>query len=363
MFWYMFFGTLCYAQSIESKFQAILDSVYNANPEAVGFVVHVEAPKKGISWSSAAGYSNKNTKQPLDAGQPVILASNTKTYVSATILKLVETQHFGLDDCISNLITKKSRGLLEGDGYDLNRITVRHLLSHTSGIADYVNDDYFAFVNKNLQHQWTREQQVALAVTVGSPVAPPGKKFNYADINYLLLTEIIERCSQKPFYTAISELLDFKKHGLRSTWFLDLEAPPENMKPMVHHYWDKYNWDTYDIDPSWDMYGGGGLAATMKDVALFFQLLFDGEIIKDDRLLEQMHTLVLPAEESNYCLGLRDIMFAGKAHAWYHGGFWGTDAMYVPALDASVTIVALQRDERDLNAVISAKLVDILSKE
>jgi D-alanyl-D-alanine carboxypeptidase len=348
------------AQNLELKFQKVLDSVYKANPDAVGIMIHVESSAKGVSWTSAAGYSDKELLTPIDKDQPVLLASNTKIYVAAAVLKLIEDKKIRLNDNVRDLITKKSRKLFEKDGYDLTKITIKHLLSHTSGIADYVNDDYFEFVNKNPDHKWTRDEQITLSVDVGSPLSQPGEKYKYADINYLLLTEIIEGITKKPFYTAIPELLSFRELGLNSTWFVDLQEKPLHTKPLVHHYWDKYKWDSYALNPSWDLYGGGGLASTTKDLALFFQLLFDGKIIKDPVLLEEMHTLVLSRSESTYCLGVRNILFAGTTTAYYHGGFWGTDAMYIPELGTTITMATLQKDKRDLNAAISQIIIGLI---
>lgn len=348
------------AQSLENKFQQVLDSVYNANKDAVGVMIHVESPDKNISWTSAVGYADKTTKEVLNKNQPVLIASNTKTYVAVAIVKLVEQGKIKLDQPIADLINTKTKELLSGDGYNLNQITVRHLLSHTSGIADYVNDDYFDYVNEYRDYQWSRDEQIQLSVKVGEPLAEPGKKFSYGDINYLLLTEIIENKTKKTFYTAIRDLLDFKKHKLNDTWFVNLEEYPKNTLPLAHQYYDKYSWDSADLNPSWDLYGGGGLASTTKDLALFFQLLFEGKIIKDKILVEQMHTLVLPKEESIYCLGLRKIFFYSTITAYYHGGFWGTDLMYIPDMNTTVSVFTLEKSKRDLNAEISYKILQAI---
>ena len=205
------------AQKTEKKFQYILDTSYQANLDVTGIMFHVEAPDQNISWTSAVGLSDLESRTELHKDQPVLIASNTKTYVSAATIKLVEKEHFKLDDAITNLISTPTAKLLKSDGYDLNAITVRHLLSHTSGIADYVDDDYFKFIQENPGYQWTRDAQIQRAVEVGQPLDSAGKQHEYGDINYLLLTEILERFTKQPFYTAIRELLDFKGHQLNST--------------------------------------------------------------------------------------------------------------------------------------------------
>ncbi len=350
------------AQTIEKEFQQVLDSVYNANKDAVGIMVHVESPDKNISWTSAVGYADKATQEAIDKNQPAIIASNTKTYVAAAIVKLVEHRKIKLDQSIADLINPKTKEFLSGDGYNLKQITVRHLLSHTSGIADYVNDEYFASVFENRGHEWSRDEQIQFAIEKEEPLAEAGKVFKYGDINYLLLTEIIENKTGKPFYTAIRELLDFKKHKLNATWWYSLEDYPKNVLPLAEQYYKEHDIAVSDLHPSFDLYGGGGLAATTKDLAMFFQLLFEGKIIKDKKLIEEMHTLVLPKEESIYCLGLRKISFYRTITAYYHGGFWGTDVMYIPDMNTTVSVYTLEKSKRDLNAEISYKILQIMKE-
>ncbi len=352
-------SNVCNAQKLEQKFQHILDSTYQENINAIGIMIHVESPNKNISWSSAVGFSNKKTKEKLNKNQPLLIASNTKTYVSATILKLVENGILKLNQPIKKIIHRKTKRLLKNSGYNVTKITVKQLLSHTSGITDYVNDAYFSFVKENPNHNWTRYEQIKLAMKMAKPIES-GKTFAYGDINYLLLTEIIESKTRKPFYTAIRELLEFKKHKLNNTWFVNLENKPKNTLPLAHQYSEKQNWDSYNINPSWDLYGGGGIASTTKDLALFFQLLFEGEIIKDKEVLKNIYTYVLPKEKSIYCLGIRRINFFREATAYYHGGWWGTDVMYLPDYNTTISVFTLQKEKRELNAQISHQIINVL---
>lgn len=342
-----------------TELQYVLDTTYAAHPDAVGLLVHVQAPDQGLSWTGAAGSAQKNTKEKLDPHTPVLIASNTKTYVAAAIVKQVEQGHFQLDDAIAKLLTPSTQKLLSEEGYAIDQIKVRHLLSHTSGIADYVDDAYFDTVHKQPKRNWERKEQMKLAMQVAEPLGPPGQQFQYADLNYLLLTEIIETQSQKPFYTAIRELLDFKKHGLNTTWWANLEKEPQSSLPTAHQYWNKRDWDSYEINPSWDLYGGGGLIANAQDMGRFFSLLFEGKIIEDQALLSEMWTYVLPKETSNYCLGLRNISFHGRK-GYYHGGFWGTDVLYLPETGTSVAAICLEKDTRYLNERLSADLLKVL---
>lgn len=196
---------------------------------------------------------------------------------------------------------------------------------------------------------------------IGEPLAEPGLKFKYCDINYVLLTEIMEGITKEPFYQSISRLIGFKELGLTNTWFASLERKDQS-DFLVHQYWSEKEWDSHAINPSWDLYGGGGLAASVGDLARFFQYLFEGKIIQDKKLLKLMHSYVLPKDESKYCLGLMRIPFSGD-EAYYHGGFWGTDAMYLPKLNASFSAIVLEKDERDVKKIVNERIVAILKSK
>lgn len=353
----------CFSQNLEQKFQAILDSSYQANKDAIGFMIHIESPDNKISWTSAVGFTDKEKSTKLDKNQPLLIASNTKTYVSATILRLVEKDKVQLDQTIKNLVKRKTKRLLNKAGYDINKITLRHLLSHTSGISDHVDKSYFIFVNENPKYQWTRDEQIALAMKKATPVKA-GTSYSYADINYLLLTEIIERLTKKHFYKAIRELLDFKKHQLDHSWFVNLESSPAEALSFPKQYSSKFTVNSSQINPSWDLYGGGGQATTTKDLALFFQLLFNGEIIKDPAILAQMSANVISKEDSrNYCLGLFNIPSFFGTNVYYHGGFWGTDVVYVPSINTSIAIFTLVREKRDVNVQMNRAIIDLIKSE
>ncbi len=343
------------AQSLQDQISSLFDSVYQHNQEALGILIHVESPGHNISWTKAAGFSDKEKETPLMPEQPVLLASNTKTYVSAAILRLVENQQFALDNAIKDLLNKNTSTLLTQDGYDLNRITIRHLLSHTSGIHDYVNEEYFNWVMEHPQHQWTRDEQINRTIEIGEPLFDPGTSFSYGDINYLLLTEIIENTSKQPFYKAIRTLLKYDELGLHTTWFDQLEYPPLHTMPFAHQYANDFVCDSYEMNSSWDLYGGGGIASTVKDAALFYQYLFTGKIIQNNTILKEMHTYVLPPEESKYCLGIFHFDFG--YNLYYHGGWWGTDVNYSPETNTSVAVFTLVKEKRnEINPLLGKRI-------
>jgi D-alanyl-D-alanine carboxypeptidase len=347
-----------HAQKRVGQFKHAIDTAFAAHPAAVGIMACV-ITEDGKAWTYAAGVSDRVTKARLQADQPVLIASNTKTYVAAAILKLEERGKLDISDPIGKYLPGRTLQKLGASSYDTRKISILQLLSHTSGIDDYVDDAYFDTVNAHPQHRWTRAEQIERAAAIGRPLAQPGDTFKYADVNYLLLTEIIEGVTGQPFYESIRSLVGYDALKLNATWFLSLEPAPRHIPALAHQYWNKYPWDSYGLDPSWDLFGGGGIAATPSDLALFFKDIFEGKIVKDTSVLAKMYTNVPCKNPANYCLGIRKLKIAGLT-AYYHGGFWGTDAIYFPDLKTAICIVVLEKSERDISAEICKAMVAII---
>jgi len=360
---FLFLTTWTHAQSIETKFQSVIDSIRIANPSSLGIMLHVEAPEKGISWSGTSGYSEKNTQEELEPDQPGLIASNIKTFVSASILKLVEEKKLSTEQSIKNLLTVKTRVLFETGGYNLDSIKIKHLLSHTSGIENYANQAYIDFIDTNKNYRWTRDEQLELTISTGPPLGKPESVFRYTDANYLLLTEIIENITGEPFYTAMRNLLGYGKLGLYNTWIPTLEEIPNGTKNLVHQYWDEYGWDSYEMDVSFDLYGGGGIACTSHDLATFIYKLFNGEVIKDTAVFNLIFTEV-PTQDtilSNYYFGISSTEYQGLK-AFGHGGFWGTRVVYFPELKAAIAVFVLVRDFRSIRNDIINRIIELINE-
>ena len=107
------------------------------------------------------------------------------------------------------------------------------------------------------------------------------------------------------------------------------------------------------------MYGGGGIAATTKDLARFSQLLFNRQFFEQPQTLDLIYTRMLDEdqEDSNYYFGISKSEINGQL-AYGHGGFWGTVVQYFPALNASISVYILEKDEGKLRKDVLEALVD-----
>jgi D-alanyl-D-alanine carboxypeptidase len=335
--------------------QAVVDSVAAAHPELPGLAVHVEAPRLHLSWTGTAGDADRTARRPLTAGDAYRIASNTKTYVAAGILRLWESGRLGLDDPIERRLSPASVATLRRGGYDPAQITIRQVLSHTSGLYDYAMDTAYARrVFGDPHHRWTRGEQLELAMEVGRPYGAPGETYHYSDTGYILLGEIIERATGQGLAPALRRLLHYDRLGLRATWFETLEPQPRAVRGRAHQW--AGDQDTWDFDPSLDLYGGGGIDATMPDLAVFNRALFTGGVFDRPTTIDTMLTRVEARNLTSYRFGIGEGAVLGY-RAYGHSGYWNTIARYLPDLDVAIAASILQNQAEGVAGPLVEALV------
>ncbi|MEP0004893.1 MAG: serine hydrolase domain-containing protein [Balneola sp.] len=332
------------AEELKLSLQELIDNAIEQDSTIPGILLHVEAPDLDLSYSVSSGVSDLSTRAPLPENGTARIASNTKTYVAVSMLRLWEQGMLELDDPISKHISGKHAQILKSDGYDLNKITIRNLLTHTAGLFDHAGSNmYIEKVFADPSHEWTRTEQVQGCVDWGDPLFEPGEQFSYSDTGYILLGEIIENVTEKSLGKAVRELIGFKKLGLSATWWEKTEQKPTASPERIHQYFQ--GMDTFNFDPSLDLYGGGGLVANTKDMARFYQELFAGNVFEHSSTLDTMITKMSFPENytpsSDYRMGIFYFNF-NEMDMYSHSGFWSTQATYIPVLNASVSIIITQ---------------------
>jgi D-alanyl-D-alanine carboxypeptidase len=295
---------------------------------APGLALALEGPQGRRAW--AAGYRDRSRRAPLLPDSPVRIASVTKTFLAAALLRLAEDGRLDLDAPVSDLLSGETRALLEADGYQPAAITTRQLLAHTAGIADHWGMDLYQLQARYWPgKRWTRQEQLRFAMRHGDPVGAPGERFAYSDTGYLLAAEVLERASGLPMAQAVRTLLGFERLGLGSTWFETLEPPPAGAQPMAMQFIGWQNGSA--IHASFDLHGAGGLVSTAPDLARFFAALGSGKVFQATETLTVMATPTPQslASGSGYGLGLSTLVI-GAQTCHGHGGFWGHIAWVCP---------------------------------
>lgn len=300
-----------------------------------GRTVHLDLSQANINGTVAVGFADPATGRKLTGQEPSRIASMTKTYTAAAILRLMEMGQIDLSGAAARYLTNETQELLRLGGQNPNKITIRQLLQHTSGLPDFNDDSYKLYVVSNPQHQWTRREQVRWALNHSEPIGLPGTTYAYSDTGYVLLGEIIEQVSGLAQAPAYRSLLNFARLGLRHTWFETLEPAPTDIPARAHQFAGSI--DTTDFNPSFDLFGGGGLVSTVEDTSAFLRALMTLRIFAKAQTLATMLTVpstnLLPAgygPGGGYAMGIFRLRLDDAESCYGHSGFWGTEFFHCP---------------------------------
>jgi D-alanyl-D-alanine carboxypeptidase len=353
-----------------AELQALIESVVASDDAIRGAALAVISPSRNLDWEGAAGFADPDSATPMTPANPVRIASNTKTFVAAAFLRLAEDGGVDLDSPVADHLEPELTELLESDGYDPEAITIRHLLTHTGGLDDHGGAEaYTKAIIADPTHHWTPIEQITALTEWGDPLADPGQVYSYSDSGYVLLGTILEGLTGRPLAIAVRELLDLDGLGLCCTWWEIMEPAPTNTAPRAHQYFGEL--DVTDFVPYFDLYGGGGLVATMHDLAWFFGSLFRGGVYHDPATIEIMLSTFddlgpSPAADAgslppgSYRMGVWVLESEGFV-SYHHTGFWGTMAVHVPELDLSLAATANQNRAKPVFDRILAETIPIVA--
>lgn len=290
-------------------------------------------------WSVSSGTAELGTDRPIRPRDRVRVASNTKMFVAAVVLKLVQDGKLALDAPIADYVP----GLVTGNGYDDTKITVRQLLQHTSGLADYVAD-VLADPDANT-HPWQPEELVAIGLS-HPPTFAPGTGWAYSNTGYIVLGLIVEAVTGNDLGSEIDDRL-IRPLGLGSTTYP--EAGDKKIRgPHAHGYFafpGQPVTDITELEPSLPG-AAGSLVSTGPDMTRFVRALLSGKVLRPD-LLRQMRTTV-PGNGYEYGLGIGEISLPCGGSAWGHSG-------NLPGFD---TFTAVTEDGRSVFVVVNGRAAD-----
>jgi D-alanyl-D-alanine carboxypeptidase len=243
---------------------------------AVSAAVQIHWPEG--EWSRAYGVRDLESRTAAQPTDRAAVASVTKTMTAVAVLKLVDDHLIGLDDPVNDVIPGLTSSLKPP-----GQITVRQLLSHTSGMPD-VNDalpqdvDFRPLFAQTL----TMERGLELAGTLPWTDADVGS-FKYSNTNYLALGLLIQTLRHKPFVQVMQEEV-FGPLGLKNTG-LDRVDPHE---PGLLHGYVTLRGERVDTTDSAFLVGNpaGGAISTMADLNLLMAGIFQERAISAASLRE-----------------------------------------------------------------------------
>jgi len=288
----------------DAELQRTLDRVVAAGvPGAVALV-----RAGGRTTRLTAGYGALRSKRPMRAGDRFRVGSITKSFVATVVLQLVAEHSLTLEDPVARWLP----GLVP----DGERITVRQLLNHTSGLFAFGADrDFVTQASRDPLRVWAPREIIAIA-TAHPPMFAPGAGWSYSDTNYFVLGLIIERVTGRPLAAEIERRI-LAPLRLRAT---TLPAGPDIGGPHAHGYFLRPLQDVTVGSPS-VQWAAGALVSDADDVARFFRALLGGRLVRPDLLALMQTTVAAPqlGPGTGYGLGLLRVREPCGA-LWGHTG-------------------------------------------
>lgn len=246
--------------------------IYLARLEKAGFSGAVLVAQNGkIIFEKGYGLADRKNNVPITSETVFDSGSLSKQFTAAAILHLEEQGKLRVEDTLSKFF--------DGIPPDKANITLHQLLTHSSGLPEYVYKDDFA--------QTSRQQAQKMAFKARLKTSP-GTEYLYSDTGYGLLAAIVEIASGKSFQAYLKDHL-FKPAGMLHTGFYN--DPQWSQMTVAHGYHNGKDFGSAATRPGpyWGLLGFGGVLTTVKDLYLWNSAL-ESKSILFDKSLEKLFT-------------------------------------------------------------------------
>lgn len=297
------FSQISFSQDFD---KAILDSYFKALETNNKFMGSIAVSRNGeIIYTKVLGFADVEKGIKANSATKYRIGSISKTYTTVLVFKAVEENKLKLDETILSYFPTVPNA---------NKISIKHLLSHRSGIHNFTADpDYMSY---NTQAK-TQKEMVDIIARAESEFEP-GSKMSYSNSNFVLLTYILEKAFNKNYKELIKEYIT-NPLGLKNT-YLGGKISVANNECYSYRFVEKWN-----IEPETDTsipLGAGGIVASPSDLVKFSDALFTGKLLKPESL-ELMKTML-----DNFGLGLFPIPFYERVGLGHNGGIDGFSSVF-----------------------------------
>ena len=265
------------------------------------------------------------------------IGSITKTFTALAIVKMAEAGKLELGDSIRSHLPELPERF--------DPITLEHLLSHTSGIPDYIHTEAFTkLLNDEYQNIVGEEIELGKMlkiITDGEFEFEPGRRSSYSNSNYFLLAMVIEAVGGKPYFDALQDLV-CKPCGLKHTYYMASTIRIPGRVPDHLEFEGQIIKDPNRCIGSTLGFGYGGLWSNVDDLALLDKAFFSGRLVSAE-WIERMTTPFVPSDStSRFGLGWqikklknREMIYHGGDYLYYSGGI-----MRLPSEDIFIAILS-----------------------
>ena len=334
--------------NLDQEMEHLVSGLVEKDKSVKNCVLSVRKGDGSFSWSGAAGIAHQDGQVPMTKDTPIYIASITKLYTATIIMQLYEKGALSLDDPMARYLPEQLiRGIHVYEGKDYSHeITIRQLLSHTSGIADYYSEkprggkSLFELFLEKPERSWTVDEAIARARNDLRPNFQPGTNASYSDTNFQLLGKIIEAITGKPLHIVYEDFI-FRPLGLKHTWLIgrsEAQLAP-SVAPADVFYKNINITKTRSNGAYW---ADGGIVSTAEEMIVFLKALNEGRMISGDtlKLMHRWHKLHFPLQYGYGTMYFKLPSLLSKvtkaAPLWGHSGSTGSFLYYSEDLNVYI---------------------------
>ncbi|MCX5797218.1 MAG: serine hydrolase [Elusimicrobia bacterium] len=315
--------------------QALIDSKVS-DAGAPGAILAVDTSSG--TWVGAAGKADLSTGEALSPGMQIRLASVTKTFTAALIMRLVELGKLSLDDTVERWLP----GQVTGGG----QVSIRMLLNHTSGIYDHEHSVplFWNILLADPTREWTAGEILSISNAHGFNF-PPGTRHDYCNTGYYILGMIAEAAMPGQSVADLASALLFAPAGMTRT---ALTVDGTLSAPYAHGYsWlptTRADTDTTGWSMSWDITAGAGVS-TGDDMLAWVRALFGGGIVSQSSL-DQMEAATAVSPDYGFGMTRYPAAYFGESALGHEGANPGTNTIWIHFPGSERTIfIGLNRND------------------
>ncbi|MES5860437.1 serine hydrolase [Bacillus cereus group sp. RP29] len=324
------------SSSLQTSTQRDRNSVKQAMRDTLQFGypgILAKTSEGGKTWGYAAGIADLRNKKPMKTDFRFRIGSVTKTFVATVLLQLAGENRLNLDDSIEKWLP----GVIQGNGYDGKQITIRQVLNHTSGIADYIQSKDFDIMDT--KKSYTAEEFVKMGISL-PPDFAPGKGWSYSNTGYVLLGILIEKVTGNSYAEEIEDRI-IEPLDLSNTFLPGNSSVIPGTKHARGYVQPDGASELKDVTYSNPGSSDGEMISTADDLNKFFSYLLGGKLLKEQQL-KQMLTTVPTGREGmdGYGLGIFETKLPNSVSIWGHtGGALGFTTLVGGRLGGKHTLV------------------------
>ena len=301
-----------------------------------GFAGVVRLERSGaVAIDAAYGLADRRHGIAMTTDNQLGMASGSKTFTALVVLRLVEEGLLSLSTTARQVL-----------GTDLpliaDDVTIEHLLSHRSGIGDYLDEDEFDSEEYELPvsaHRLVTTEDY-LPILDGYPTKfRAGARFSYCNGAFVVLALIVERASGRSYHDLVRELV-CSPAGMADTGFLRSDALPG--RAALGYLEVEGQWRTNVFNLPVIATGDGGAYTTTTDMARFWTALMSGQIVRAETLADMRRARSEPGTGESRCYGLGLWLEADSSRITMSGAdagvsFWSS---HHPERGATATVIS-----------------------